>query len=65
MSIEIRVLRRGDEPVLNSIASDVFDNPLVPHATVDFLSDSRHHLAVAIEQGVVIGFASGVHYISP
>jgi aminoglycoside 6'-N-acetyltransferase I len=65
MSIEIRVLRRGDEPMLNSIASDVFDDPIVPHATQEFLSDSRHHLAVATEKGVVIGFASGVHYIHP
>jgi GNAT superfamily N-acetyltransferase len=33
--------------------------------TREFLADPRHHLAVAIEQGVVIGFASGVHYVHP
>jgi aminoglycoside 6'-N-acetyltransferase I len=31
----------------------------------EFLRDHRHHLAVAVEDGMVVGFASGVHYVHP
>jgi GNAT superfamily N-acetyltransferase len=30
-----------------------------------FLADPRHHIAVAIDDGAVVGFASAVHYIHP
>jgi GNAT superfamily N-acetyltransferase len=36
-----------------------------PHAVREFLNDPRHHLAVAIEDGAVVAFASGVHYVHP
>lgn len=65
MSIEIRILQPGDEPILSNLASDVFDDPLILQTTQEFLGDPRHHLAVAIENNVVIGFASGVHYLHP
>src|SRR5512138_1614995 len=65
MSIEIRILREGDESVLDQVASDVFDDPIVPQRAKEFLNDPRHHLAVAIDEGIVIGFASAVHYVHP
>ena len=65
MSIEIRLLRAGDEAALARVAEDVFDDPLDPRATAEFLSDPRHHLAVAIEDGLVVGFASAVLYLHP
>ena len=65
MSIEIRVLRRGDEGVLAHVAPDVFDDPVDAGAAAAFLADGRHHLAVAVEDGVVVGFTSAVHYIHP
>lgn len=65
MPVAIRVLRRGDEGVLDRVAPDVFDDPLDARATAEFLADPRHHLAVAIEDGVVIGFISAVHYVHP
>jgi ribosomal protein S18 acetylase RimI-like enzyme len=65
MTIEIRILGAGDEAVLAGVAGDVFDDPILPQAAREFLVDPRHHLAVAIEDQVVIGFASGVHYIHP
>ena len=30
-----------------------------------YLEDSRHHLAVAVDEGHVVGFASAVHYVHP
>jgi ribosomal protein S18 acetylase RimI-like enzyme len=65
MAIEIRMLRSGDEGVLANVAAEVFDNPIDPDLTREFLADDRHHMAVAIDDGVVVGFASGVHYVHP
>jgi ribosomal protein S18 acetylase RimI-like enzyme len=65
MTVEIIILRPGDEPVLSRIAAGVFDDPIVPQAAREFLTDPRHHLAVATEAGLVVGFASGVHYVHP
>jgi ribosomal protein S18 acetylase RimI-like enzyme len=65
MAIEIKVLQPGDESVLMNVAAEVFDNPIDTELSREFLEDPRHHIAVAIDDGVVVGFASGVHYIHP
>ena len=65
MAIEIKVLHCGDEAVLSNVAAGVFDNPIDPKLTAEFLADHRHHIAVAIDDGLVVGFASAVHYIHP
>ena len=65
MTVEIKILRRGDEAALANVAEGVFDHPIDPAAGPAFLADPRHHLAVAIEGGTVVGFASGVHYFHP
>lgn len=64
-NIEIRILGRGDTGVLGRVAPDVFDDAVDPALVAEFLSDARHHIAVAIENGIVVGFASGVHYVHP
>jgi ribosomal protein S18 acetylase RimI-like enzyme len=63
--IDIRLLGAGDERVLERVDSDVFDDPIDPGRAREFLSDPRHHVAVAIDGGLVVGFASGVHYVHP
>jgi aminoglycoside 6'-N-acetyltransferase I len=65
MPVEIRTLQRGDEDVLAKVAPQVFDNPIDATFTKEFLADPRHHIAVAIDEGLVVGFASAVHYIHP
>ena len=65
MPIEMKLLRNGDESVLANVAPDVFDDPIDVRATAAFLSDHRHHLAVAIDNGLVVGFASAVLYVHP
>lgn len=65
MSIETRILGPTETGVLEHVAPGVFDQDVDPALTREFLKDSRHHLAVALENGVVVGFASGVHYIHP
>jgi aminoglycoside 6'-N-acetyltransferase I len=65
MGVEVRLLRSGDEAVLAHVAEDVFDNAIDPDLTREFLSDSRHHIAVVLNDGLVVGFASGIHYVHP
>lgn len=59
------MLRAGDSAVLDRVADDVFDGAIQPALAREFLGDSRHHLAVAIDDGLVVGFASGVDYVHP
>jgi aminoglycoside 6'-N-acetyltransferase I len=63
--VTIQVLGAGDENILTNVAPEVFDNPIDPQLTREFLEDPRHHIAVAIDDGRVVGFASGVHYVHP
>lgn len=63
--MEIRILHAGDEPVLDRVAADVFDHPINPQAAREFLGDPRHRLAVATDDGAVVGFVSGVVYVHP
>ena len=65
MTLEYRILRTGDSSVLDRVADDVFDNAIQPALAREFVDDERHHLAVAIDDGIVVGFASGVHYVHP
>jgi ribosomal protein S18 acetylase RimI-like enzyme len=65
MPIEIRILQSEDASILDRVAPDVFDDPIVPQAVQNFLAFPDHHLAVAIDQGVVVGFASAVQYVHP
>jgi ribosomal protein S18 acetylase RimI-like enzyme len=65
MTIQIRILHSGDEALLINAAAEVFDNPVDADRTREFLADPRHHIAVAMDNDLVVGFASGVHYIHP
>ena len=64
MPIEIKILAAGDEAVLDRVA-DVFDDPIDVAASREFLADARHRLAVALDEGVVVGFVSAVLYVHP
>ena len=65
MSIDIRLLAGSDQALLDHVAPDVFDDPLDRHATALFLGDPHHRLAVAIDDGRVVGFVSAVIYVHP
>ena len=66
MSIAIRLLGAGDDAVLRRVAPEVFDGPVDPRWSAEFLADPRHHIAVALDEGeVVVGMASALHYVHP
>jgi ribosomal protein S18 acetylase RimI-like enzyme len=62
----VRILGPTEHSVLERVAPEVFDDTPRPDLSREFLTDPRHHLAVAIsEDGLVVGMASGVHYVHP
>jgi aminoglycoside 6'-N-acetyltransferase I len=63
--IMVRVLEPDEGRMLDDVAPDVFDRPVDPRWTAEFLADPRHHLAVALDGGRVVGMASAVHYVHP
>jgi len=63
--VSIAILDSDDRDVLTRVAAGVFDHRLRPESCAEFLSDARHHIAVAIDEGTVVGMASGVHYVHP
>ena len=64
--VNIRILAADELSVLSNVAEDVFDFPVSSKLSREFLTDPRHHLAVAVTQeGCVVGMASGVHYVHP
>jgi aminoglycoside 6'-N-acetyltransferase I len=65
MPLEIRLLGAGEGEVLRHVAPGVFDGPVLPHWTREFLADVRHHLIIAREDGVVVGMVSAVDYVHP
>jgi aminoglycoside 6'-N-acetyltransferase I len=65
MSVEIRLLGTGDVTALGRVAPDVFDGPVDERWSAEFAADARHHLAIALDGGCVVGMASAVHYVHP
>jgi ribosomal protein S18 acetylase RimI-like enzyme len=65
MSIDVRLLGPDDLGVLDRIADGVFDCPVQADWAGAFLADARHHLLVAVEDGVVVGMVSAVDYVHP
>jgi aminoglycoside 6'-N-acetyltransferase I len=63
--MEIKVLGPEDTDVLLAVGPDVFDDAVDPRVAREFLNDPRHHLVAAIDHGMVVGFASAVHYVHP
>ena len=61
----IRVLGSGDARVLSRVAADVFDNPINAAWTAEFFADPRHHIVVAMDNDLVVGIVTGVHYVHP
>ena len=65
MPATVRVLASSEAHLLSNVAPDVLDGPVNPAYIAEFFADPRHHLAVALEGDLVVGMASGVHYLHP
>lgn len=65
MTIQIKRLQQGDENVLNNVSADVFDHSVDVELSRSFLTNPSHHIAVALDDGLVVGMATAVHYVHP
>jgi GNAT superfamily N-acetyltransferase len=59
------MLAASDAALLQSAAPGVFDADVDAVLSAEFLNDPRHHIAAAVVDGQVVGFASAVHYVHP
>jgi ribosomal protein S18 acetylase RimI-like enzyme len=62
---KVKLLGPADADLLDKVAADVFDDPIVKSSAEEFLNDARHRLVVALEGNLVVGFASAVVYLHP
>jgi GNAT superfamily N-acetyltransferase len=65
MTITVRMLTAVDGARFAHVADGLFDDPLDPAATHEFLNDPRHYMAAALDGGTMVGFASAVRYAHP
>lgn len=65
MSIDIRRVRPGDEPLFRRIAAEVFDHPVVLETLAEYLATPGHHLVVAINDGKIVGQVTAMVYRRP
>jgi len=63
--VVVRLLGSHEAAVLDHVAPDVFDHAVDPRWASEFFADPRHHLVVALEGELVVGMASGLHYVHP
>ena len=63
--LTIRLAGPSDAALFDSVAAEVFDGPIDANLLYEFLNDHRHHMVLAIKDGLIIGMATGVHYIHP
>jgi len=64
-SLAVKLLQPDEVELFENIASDVFDKEVNMPLVREFLADSRHHIAVALDDNLMVGIASAVHYVHP
>ena len=62
---EVKLLGPADSNILDNVAAEVFDDPIVISSAREFLNDARHRLVVALDDNLVVGFVSAVIYLHP
>ena len=62
---QIRRLDAGESAVLLAADPQLFDFAVSPRWTAEFLADPRHHIAVALFDGRVVGSVTATHYVHP
>lgn len=65
MSITYRLLRPGDEAVLETVAPGVFDHPVRPDLVSRFLATLHYRIVVALDGRLVVGMATGFSHFHP
>jgi ribosomal protein S18 acetylase RimI-like enzyme len=65
MALSFKLAGPSDASLFDRSADGVFDRTVDPELLSTFLHDGRHHIAVALDDGLLVGFVSAVDYIHP
>ncbi len=65
MRLSLRLAGPDDLDALLRVERGLFDHPVDAACSAEFLSDPRHHLALAFMGERIVGMASAVHYLHP
>jgi aminoglycoside 6'-N-acetyltransferase I len=65
MSVEIRRVQPGDEPLFRRVAPEVFDHAIDPENLARYLLTSGHYLIVAIADGEIVGQVAAMAHLHP
>ena len=63
--MNILFLKNSNSTILRNVAAGVFDNPIDQGSLQSFVECPRHSMALAVDDGIVVGMASGVEYFHP
>ncbi|MEL7499107.1 MAG: GNAT family N-acetyltransferase [Planctomycetota bacterium] len=63
--VKIQRLTEANASLLSQVADGVFDHPIIPSSLHEFIACPRHVMMLAVDDGQVIGMASGVEYFHP
>lgn len=61
----IQRVQLSESHLLDRVASGVFDHAVQPDLLIEFLANPSNILVVALEEGVVVGMATGIVYVHP
>ncbi len=64
-TFKVIIAHAGDEHLFKSMAPGVFDHPVRADMLTRFLNDKSHHIAVAQQEQVIVGFCSANEYLHP
>lgn len=65
MTADILRLTVANTGLLDTVAPDVFDDPIIPQRVAAFLAESGHLMFIAVEAGVVVGQIAGIIHRHP
>lgn len=65
MAITFTLANKNDDDLFQDVAYDVFDAEVSAESLRSFLDDQNHHMVIAQDGAMIIGFVSAVSYIHP
>jgi ribosomal protein S18 acetylase RimI-like enzyme len=65
LPLRYRLAEPSDATAFDRVGDGLFDKPVDPRLLTQFLHDPRHHIAIADEDGMIVGFVSAVDYVHP
>lgn len=65
MQVSYKIAHAVDAHYFENVQPGLFDRLIEPRLLREFLTDSRHHIAIALVEGSIVGFVSALDYVHP